>query len=141
MDLRPPKTEPSKLGSTHKKTSGRRKWLRRFLLLVSLVCIGVGVYIAVLLLSPQVDLPVKSDVDLNTADDTSDARDRIQIEKINLEVPFYTGGAEALEKGAWHRFPDRGDPEKGGNFILSAHRFRIAGDPILTREQSPFYNL
>jgi LPXTG-site transpeptidase (sortase) family protein len=78
---------------------------------------------------------------LNTADDAQDSRNRIQIEKINLEVPFFTGGVGELEKGAWHRFPERGNPEKGGNFILSAHRFRIANNPALTKVRSPFYNL
>ena len=95
-----------------------------------------------LLLAPNATkLPVKSAVDLDTSDDADDARDRIQIEKINLEVPFFTGTADSLEKGAWHRYPERGDPVRGGNFILSAHRFRIAQDPILTKERSPFYNL
>lgn len=121
----------------------RRTGLSRVLtLILAVVFLVLGLYLGLLLLAPtQTKLPVKSEIDLNTADDSNDMRDRIQIEKINLEVPFYTGGAEALEKGAWHRFPDRGNPVKGGNFILSAHRFNIAGDPVLTKVRSPFYNL
>jgi sortase A len=85
---------------------------------------------------------VPSPIDLNTADDDTDQRDRIQIAKINLEVPFYSnGGAELLEKGSWWRFPDRGNPEKGGNFILSAHRFTLGNSPGQTKTKSPFYNL
>lgn len=121
------------------------RWTRRkkiILLALSVGLIGLGVYLGLLLLAPNATkLPVKSAVDLDTSDDANDARDRIQIEKINLEVPFFTGTADSLEKGAWHRYPERGDPVRGGNFILSAHRFRIAQDPILTKERSPFYNL
>jgi sortase A len=128
-------------GSSLKRS--RRTGLGRVLaLILAVVFLVLGLYLGLLLLAPtQTKLPVESEIDLNTTDDSSDMRDRIQIEKINLEVPFYTGGAEALEKGVWHRFPDRGNPVKGGNFILSAHRFKIAGDPVLTKVGSPFYNL
>lgn len=128
-------------GSSLKRS--RRTGLGRVLaLILAVVFLVIGLYLGLLLLAPtQTKLPVKSGIDLSTTDDSNDMRDRIQIEKINLEVPFYTDGAEALEKGAWHRFPDRGNPVKGGNFILSAHRFKIAGDPVLTKVRSPFYNL
>ncbi|MCC7543765.1 sortase [bacterium] len=57
-------------------------------------------------------------------------------------MPFYSdGGAELLELGSWHRFPDRGSPAKGGNFILSAHRFNLGNSPGQTKTKSPFYNL
>ena len=113
-----------------------------FLVATSICLVVVGLYLAYLLLTPK--LPIlagPSEIDLNTADDATDNRDRIQIEKINLEVPFFTGGAEELDKGAWHRYPDRGDPEDGGNFILSAHRFSIGTTPAETKKRSPFYNL
>lgn len=103
------------------------------------ICMMSGIYLIVLTVSPAI--PIKNAISLDTTDDAQDTRDRIQIEKISVEVPIYTGGAEVLEKGVWHRYPDRGDPEKGGNFILSAHRFRMAGNPVLTHERSPFYNL
>lgn len=89
----------------------------------------------------QIRIPVRSAIDLNATDDATDSRDRIQIEKIYLEIPFYFCGSDSLERGVWHRYPEHGDPIKGGNFILSAHRFRIAQDLILIKERSPFYNL
>ena len=113
-----------------------------FLVATSICLVVVGLYLAYLLLTPK--LPIlagPSEIDLNTADDATDNRDRIQIEKINLEVPFFTGSAEELDKGAWHRYPDRGDPKDGGNFILSAHRFSIGTTPAETKKRSPFYNL
>ncbi len=129
--------------SLQQKQVGRvAKFKHRFLLAISICLVVVGLYLAYLLLTPK--LPIlagPSEIDLNTTDDATDNRDRIQIEKINLEVPFFTGSAEELDKGAWHRYPDRGDPKDGGNFILSAHRFSIGTTPAETKKRSPFYNL
>lgn len=123
----------------------RTRLLHKYRLLTALIIFGLGVYGLLLVLSPASgNLPVvgKSSIDLNTSDDKNDTRDRIQIEKINLEVPFSSeGGPELLEQGAWHRYPERGNPEIGGNFILSAHRFVLGSTPGMTRTKSPFYNL
>jgi sortase A len=119
----------------------KKKTVRNLILtLVSLALIGVGAY--VLILTQSANLPVSSSIDLNTADDESDSRDRIQIEKMGIEVPYFNDNTPAtLEKGAWWRFPDRGNPEKGGNFILSAHRFYLGKTPAGTKARSPFYHL
>ncbi len=67
--------------------------------------------------------------------------DRIVIPKVGINVEFRTGGEEVLNDYAWHRFPERGDPLKGGNFIISAHRFEIGLTPGETRKKSPFYHM
>jgi sortase A len=46
-----------------------------------------------------------------------------------------------LDNGAWHRHPERGDPEKGGNFILAAHRFELGPTPSETQRKSPLYHI
>lgn len=108
--------------------------------IMAFVLVFAGIYLLILTQAPQ--LPISSSIDLNTADDANDTRNRIQIEKLNLEVPYYGEDTPAtLEKGAWWRYPDRGNPEKGGNFILSAHRFYLGTTPQGTRERSPFYEL
>lgn len=119
-------------------------WLRWLLLGFSAVLFLAGIYLLVLVLTPSIrliGLAPKTSIDLNTSDDAYDDRNRIQIEKINLEVPFFEGGADSLDKGAWHRFPERGNPVMGGNFILSAHRFTIGVTPAETRVRSPFYSV
>ncbi len=103
-----------------------------------------GGYLLLLTQAPEsaISAAISSPIDLNTADDNTDTRDRIQIAKINLEVPFFAGTSPALlEKGVWHRYAERGDPEKGGNFILSAHRFTLGNSPGQTKTKSPFYNI
>lgn len=108
--------------------------------LIAVVLIGAGAYM--LILTQSANLPVSSSIDLNTADDENDTRNRIQIEKMGIEVPYYGENTPAtLEKGAWWRFPERGNPEKGGNFILSAHRFYLGTTPQGTKARSPFYKL
>jgi LPXTG-site transpeptidase (sortase) family protein len=100
-----------------------------------------GSYLLLLNLSPRL-VAVKSSIDLDTSDDNTDRRNRIQIAKLNLEVPFFAGNSpEILERGVWHRYSERGDPKKGGNFILSAHRFLLGFTPMHTKERSPFYNI
>jgi sortase A len=117
--------------------SKRKKWP----LLLALVMFGAGAYLLVLLQSPEI-VPQASASPTEEKTLIGKQENFIKIERLNLLVPFYTGDSElTLEKGAWHRFPERGDPEKGGNFILSAHRFRLGITPNETKERSPFYHL
>ncbi len=97
-----------------------------------------GLYLLLLTFAPVIEVPGLSTPTITATENT---QNRVVIEKIGVDIPFYTGGAEALEKGAWHRFPERGDPEKGGNFIVSAHRFELGITPQQTRAKSPFYKL
>lgn len=68
------------------------------------------------------------------------SENRIIIPKIGVNIPYGEGKA-ALDKGAWWRYPERGNPEKGGNFIVAAHRFSIQPTPQSTIAKSPFYNI
>ena len=79
---------------------------------------------------------------VSTKPTPQDKQNYIIIPKINLKVAVVTGTNEAaLLKGAWHRYPWRGDPVRGGNFILAAHRFLMGWTPQQTRAKSPFYNI
>lgn len=68
------------------------------------------------------------------------AKNRIIIPKIGVNIP-YDKGDISLDRGAEWRYPDRGNPEAGGNFIIAAHRFSIQPTPQATIEKSPFYNI
>lgn len=110
----------------------------------ALVLVLGGLYLLMLNLSPGLIAAkyIKSSIDLDTSNDTTDQRNRIQVAKINLEVAFYASDdPKILDRGVWHRYPERGDPKKGGNFILSAHRFELGMSPVGTKEKSPFYNI
>ncbi|HEX6258535.1 MAG TPA: sortase [Candidatus Saccharimonadales bacterium] len=68
-------------------------------------------------------------------------QDRIYIPKIKLNLTYKPGGEEVLSQNAWHRFPERGNPEKGGNFILAGHRFQLGIHPGETIRKSPLYHI
>lgn len=65
---------------------------------------------------------------------------KIIIPKIGVNIAY--GETEtALDRGAWWRHAERGNPEKGGNFIVAAHRFTLAPTPQETTVKSPFYHI
>lgn len=120
---------------------GRR--LGRFnkvILLLAIAGMIGGSYLLLLVMTPR--LPVLGRVEpLEVRTLSGPKEDRIYIPKLGVNVALLTGGADILDKGAWHRLPDRGDPVKGGNFIVSAHRFSLGGTPAQTRQKSPFYHI
>jgi sortase A len=124
----------------------RHRWLTW---LIPAVLLTAGVYLLFLVYSPRLATTPLAPLIGGSSPQTVDARattpdnaDYIIIPKINLNVAIVTGTNEAaLPKGAWHRFPERGDPIKGGNFILSAHRFLLGWTPQQTRAKSPFYSI
>lgn len=119
---------------------GERRWLRRLLGVLSIVLFATGAYLLVLVLTPNVPVlyPVE---EINVKELSKPQGDRIYIPKIGVNVALNAGGPEALEQGAWHRYPERGDPVEGGNFIVSAHRFSLGATPGQTRKKSPFYHI
>jgi len=129
---------------SHKRGAKQKKGIRRYLstVLLFLAFVGLisGVYLLVLVMTPNVPVffPIE-EIDIKKLD--APKEDRVYIPKIGVNVPLATGGPEALDKGSWHRFPERGDPVKGGNFIVSAHRFSIGLTPGQTRQKSPFYHI
>lgn len=128
-----------------KKQNGKRNLIRGGMGIVALGLIVVGVYIIMTVLSPGMPLLSGRAPD-ETAKKLEDAPgahgNRLFIPQINVDVAVVEGTSEvALEKGAWHRRPENGNPEKGGNFVLSAHRFVMSFTPQGTAIKSPFYNI
>ena len=112
----------------------------KLMLFFSIIGLVGGVYLLILVLTPNVPIlyPLEP---INAKKLPNPAGDKVYIPKIGVRVDLVSGGIEALEKGAWHRFPERGDPLKGGNFIISAHRFSLGPTPGQTRKRSPFYHI
>jgi len=114
-----------------------QKWL--WLSIAGVLLLG-GLYLLLLTTAPM--LPHFGSPAVNfSSEQPSVHENRLYIPAINVDVAIAEGGTEALEKGAWHRKPQNGNPEKGGNFVLSAHRFQIGFTPGQTQERSPFYHI
>jgi len=123
----------------------KRHWFAVFL---SLVAIAAALYVAAIYVAPQlVTIPFTG----LTADATDSKikqskagqfGDHLFIPQINVDVPILSGGAKTqLNDGVWQRTTTLGDPEKGGNFVLSGYKFTWDVFPQVARIKSPFYNL
>lgn len=120
----------------------RRGIFSTMLLIVTLIALAGGLYFLLLVLTPRIPaLYPTQEINPKTLPAPAKQEDRVYIPKIGVNVTLATGGPEALDKGSWHRFPERGDPQTGGNFIVSAHRFSIGLTPGQTRVKSPFYHI
>jgi sortase A len=128
----------NKLSISRKKNLHKRV-LRIILLVFSLGLFLVGAYQLILLASPTIIFANKN-IDINKVA-KQDTFDAVIIPSIGVNVEFRSGGENILNDYAWHRYPERGNPEIGGNFILSAHRFKIGLTPGETKRNSPFYNV
>ena len=117
----------------------RMPWSIRVCLVAFVLLLLAGLYYMSLIASPAITpflsgpakAPVTSVASVNM----------LYIPKIGLALPFNSGDSSVLEKGAWHRWPERGDPKQGGNFILAGHRFSMGHTPSETVKKSPFYHL
>jgi len=99
----------------------------------------IGIYMVVISIAPALTPLPSSTTPVIVAPKSQE--NRLYIPKIGVDIALIQGEAEALEKGAWHRWPERGDPQKGGNFIISAHRFALGFTPGETIHKSPFYHI
>lgn len=126
------------------KKSGRGD---KFITVVALTMILAGIYTLATSFSPwlqaQLIDPANNATTQRLAETPEEkiTENRLYIPKININLPYNTGGAETMEHGAWWRKPENGNPAKGGNFVLSAHRFIMGLTPEQTLRKSPFYNV
>ena len=94
-----------------------------------------------LVLAPTINPSSNTTTKLIASTEDKITENRLYIPKININLPYSTGGETVMENGAWWRAPDSGNPKDGGNFVLSAHRFIMGLTPQQTLRKSPFYNI
>lgn len=121
---------------------------RRALIGLCMIPALVGVYILLLILpttvyvpSPNPSAAIEPPPPPPPAHAKTMPQNMLYIPKIEVAIPYLTGGPKMLDENAWHRYPERGDPAKGGNFILSGHRFQLGFTPGATKRRSPFYHI
>ncbi len=115
----------------------KRNKTKILLIIISSLLIIIGIYFLILYFSPK----LKGFYSKNSNITFSEKQNYIKVSSQNINTLITEGGEEQLDKGAWHRFPDKGNPEIGGNFILSAHSFVWGKTPGEVIEKSFFYNL
>jgi sortase A len=110
--------------------------LRRFNNALSVLVVLLCLYIIVLPLLPQVIFWGKARLNIRPALVKAEAanitvplpaENTLVIPSLNMQEAIYEGNSEAvLMKGVWHR-PFTSSPDKGGNTVLSGHRYTYAG--------------
>ncbi|PID32935.1 sortase [Candidatus Saccharibacteria bacterium] len=123
----------------------KKRWKNRLLSLVSILMLLGGVYVLYNVFSPMMTQPNPDNNSttklLAETPEESIKENRLYIPKIDINLPYAKGGAGVMERGAWWRSPNSGNPKDGGNFVLSAHRFIMGLTPQQTQRKSPFYNI
>ncbi len=123
------------------QTPRRKRLLTAFTVCFSVVILIAGLYILALVFSPAVaPLIATKPIDTTQLAAPSASENRIIIPKIGVNI-HYAPGIASLDRGAEWRYPERGNPQDGGNFIIAAHRLSIQPTPGATIEKSPFYNI
>ena len=131
--------------SLHLEPSTKRR--KNYILpIIAVIMIASGIYLLVLISTPLIMSQTINPKDNSTSQLISKTKDkitenRLYIPKIDINLPYASGGAETMEHGAWWRKPENGNPKDGGNFVLSAHRFIMGLTPRQTLRKSPFYNI
>lgn len=106
----------------------------------------VGSYALINFLAPSVTIPFGQPSNVTAQklvhEKPAINQNRLYIPQINVDIDVVSGdSAAAMDRGAWHRKPENGDPKSGGNFVVTAPRFELQMTPTKTRAKSPFYHL
>lgn len=135
-------TEPPKLQLPTPKPNKRRGlWKKILAIVLSLILIGGGLYILFILLIPNISKPSEKSVRAQ-AEIIVEGKNQVFIPSVGIQSEIKEGGIDILDQGVvWHRLPERGNPEKGGNFILTGHSFVWGYTPQEVTKQSVFYHL
>lgn len=123
-----------------------KRWKGRLISVTAIMLLIGGLYTLVIAISPFISSQTinpknNSTTQLISKTENKITENRLYIPKIDINLPYASGGAETMEHGAWWRKPENGNPKDGGNFVLSAHRFIMGLTPQQTLRKSPFYNI
>ena len=138
--------DPQAVTTAHQPTIKNKKPKKRLkmilLLLLAMILLAVSIYILVLMFLPKIQKQSPKEVQNTVEQAIKQDKDMVLIPAAGINAEIAEGDANILDKGlVWHRFPERGDPSKGGNTILTGHSFVWGYTPQQIKEQSIFYNL
>lgn len=114
---------------------------RWIIALLAVLLLAGGLYVLSLVMAPTFSTIVMKPITAKQLETIKPTENRIIIPKIGVNIHYGTDGMTSLNEGALWRYPDRGSPEKGGNFIIAAHRFSIQPTIGGTIIHSPFYHI
>jgi len=109
---------------------------------IALVIVAGGLYSTALVLSPYyfIEQQLAKNVSIVTGEKVTQAN-RLYIPRIGVSLSYKTGDKSVLNSGLWHRAPAKGDPEQGGNFVVTGYRFKLALTPQETYQASSLFGV
>ena len=120
----------------------RNRQGRALLIIIGVILLALGLYIAYLLISPKLSKKPTKEVQKAVAEKPQADRNAIFIPSVGIQANIEQGDINILDKGmAWHRIPDQGNPIKGGNMIITGHSFVWGYKPDEVKKKSIFYDL
>lgn len=116
-----------------------RKWP---LFVLALLLLASGIYMGYLMVYPSLNKKSAQEIKRIANDQSSLDKNAIFIPAVSIKADIEEGGPDTLDKGyAWHRFPEQGNPTKGGNMIITGHSFVWGYRPDEVYKRSIFYDL
>ena len=120
----------------------RKKQGKGLLIIIGIILLIIGLYIAYLLISPRLAKKPTQVIQKAVSEKPRADKNTIFIPKVGIQAGIEQGDINILDKGlAWHRIPDQGNPIKGGNMIITGHSFVWGYRPDEVKKKSIFYDL
>jgi len=123
------------------KSTKKNRIINALLFVIPIVLIAVGAYILLLLFTPKINKTQPKNTTEVIEEIKKTNQNTLLISTAGVYAPILEGGDEVLDKGLLHRVPKNGNPEIGGNFVVSGHSFVWGFTPQQVKEKSVFYNL
>jgi sortase A len=124
------------------KATDKKRNLKTLILILEFLVLGLIIYLIAMPFYPGLKFRLSQMINKNTANgevaeqakepmadqgpaELKDNIYRVKIAKIGVDIPVIESKNSdyALSKGAW-RLPETSTPDKGGNTVISAHRFK-----------------
>lgn len=117
-----------------------RRWLRRIIAVLAILMILSGAYLLYLVVvAPKI---IPTNIKSVQVDTENPPDKQLVIPKIGVNAAIVADDLTQLDDGKIvQRTNSEGDPEKGGNFVLSGHRFMMDYTPQRVQQKSVLYNL
>lgn len=118
----------------------KKSWIRRIITVLAILMIIAGLYLLYLVVIAPKLIPIS--VGKITIDQQNPPEKQLVIQKIGVNAPIVADDLSQLDEGKIiQRTNSGGDPEKGGNFVLSGHRFMMDYTPKRVQQKSVLYHL
>lgn len=122
------------------KSKARKRLLTVGIMFLACILFGLGIYLLVLILVPK--LQKKSAESIKNSQSQESDKNELFIQSAGISAEISEGDIGVLDKGLiWHRLAKQGNPEIGGNMVLTGHSFVWGYTPKQIKEKSIFYNL